>query len=344
MPSDIQLMERKNNISAIIKAIRANQKMTRRALMNQLNLSWGCISELITLLLDEGIVVEAEAEAPASRGRIPTALMLAGNKTVLGIDLNRRGISCCVCDLYGKKLSEKTVAIHTADRDTVVTSLFSAIEMARTDFPNVALIAVAMQGIREKDTNLWRFPADKLAEIDFEKDIAGKLDIPALVEHDPNCMLLSLVEESLKENKMLVRIDSGVGAAIYKSNRFFDGEPLELGYTVCGENGERLSSYVIKCGFDSDITPSAEDLNRAGSMLGIAMGNICNLISLDEIILCGDFLKYGAGILPVMEEKFFKTVIPGTGTRITTSLIRNASYGAAKLALDAFPYLGRHRT
>jgi len=344
MPSDIQLMERKNNISAIIKAIRINRKMTRRELMNRLNLSWGCISELIALLIDEGIVVETEIEEPASRGRIPTALMLAERQKVLGLDVNRVGISVCVCNLYGEMLFEHTMALNAADCDSVLVSLFSAIETARKAYSDIVTAGIAMQGMKEVASDIWNFPADKAVKIDFERDIASKLDIPVMIEHDPNCMLLSLVEESVKETKMLVRIDSGVGASIYKSNRFFDNEPLELGYTVCGENGERLSSYIKKCGFDSDTPPSAEAINRAGSVLGVALGNFCNLISLDEIILCGEFMKHGAELLSVVEKTFSETVIQGIATRITTSFIKNASFGAAKLALDAFPYLRGNKT
>ncbi len=333
MPSDIQLMERKNNISAIMRAIRINKKMTRRELMNQLKLSWGCISELIAILIDEGIIVETAIATPASRGRIPTALMFTDNKKVLGVDVNRVGISTCVCDFYGEKLLENTMMLDTTDGDSVLQSLFSAIEKARKDFPDIAVVGVAMQGIKEKASNIWRFPADKTAEIDSQRDIASKLDIPVIMEHDPNCMLLNCIGDSVDESKMLVRIDSGIGAALYKYNRFFDDSLLELGYLVVGDNRQTLSQLVN----------NSHSIENIGKHLGITLANISNMIALDEIILCGDFVRQETDLLPIVKQYYNKHVIDIVKSAITTANIPNAAFGAAKLAIEQFPYIRRKK-
>lgn len=341
MASDLQAMERENNISSILRAIRTNKKTTRRELMSALELSWGCISELIGMLIEDGVIIEKKAEASASKGRTPTVLMLSDEKKALGVDVNKVGISFCVCDFYGEKLLEHTEPLNFEDREAVLSSIFSVIERARNAFPDISVIGIAMQGIKDRELNIWRFPSKKASEIDFTKDIESKLDLPTIIEHDPNCMLFDCIEDSRTENKMLVRIDGGIGAAIYKFNRFFDDGLLELGYTVFGENGERLADVIKKCDVDGCESPCAENLDRAGKLLGIALGNFCNLISLDQIVLCGDFMKHGQSVVPILEKNYSDTVIDIARAEITTKIIKNASFGAAKLAIEKFPYVRR---
>ena len=80
-------------------------------------------------------------------------------------------------------------------------------------------------------------------------------------------------------------------------------------------------------------------LTLAGEQLGIALGNFCNMVSLDEIIICGEITKYEDVIIPSIEKSYNDTVIKQAAAKISAKNIRNAAFGAARLAIEAYPYI-----
>lgn len=329
MPSVKQALERRNNVSAILRAICNAGQTTRRELSKNLSLSWGCVSELVTMLIAEKVIVEDEKAVCTAKGRCPVMLSLSREVAVLGIDINRTGITACVCNLYEQTIWENTEPLDTSDKESVLCQLFCLIERLRSQFPNIAVISLAMQGVRDRAAGCWRFPSEKTAFIDFEKDIAYHLDIPTIIEHDPNCMLYGHIDNTESNSKLLVRIDHEIGAALYKYNRFFDDSLLELGYLVVGETGQTLSQLLN--------TP--DNYSNLGQQLGVTLANFSNMIALDEIILCGDFVRQNADLLPVIMLHYDRYVIDVAKATITTANIPNAAFGAAKLAIEQFPYV-----
>ena len=342
MPSDKQATERLDNLSAIIKVIRSKGHITRRELASRLSLSWGCISELIGMLVADGTVIEEKLPPSDAKGRIPSILTLSDCKKILGVDINKTGLSCCVCSLAGENLYECNSSLSTDSKGELLRDVFSSVTKMQNKFPDICISGFAMQGIKDADSGCWSFSNN--IKINFENDIASHLNISAVVEHDPNCMLLGCMDDESKESKMLVRIDRGIGAAIYRSNGSFDGGLLELGYTSVG-GGKRLFelsdvSYID--GLSADEREKA--LTLAGEQLGIALGNFCNMISLDEIIVCGEITKYEDIIIPSIEKSYGETVIKQAAAKITVKNIRNAAFGAARLAIEAYPYVLKRKS
>ena len=333
MPSVKQALERHDNVSAILQAIRNAGQTTRRELSKNLSLSWGCVSELVTMLIAEKVIIEEEKAICTAKGRCPAMLSLSRKVAVLGIDVNRTGMTACVCNLYEQKLWENTDPLDTSDKESVLLQLFCMIERLRSQFPGIAVVSIAMQGVRDRAAGYWRFPSDKPARIDFEKDIACHLDIPTIIEHDPNCMLFGHIDTAEQTSKMLVRIDQEIGAALYKYNRFFDDSLLELGYLVVGETGQTLRRLLN--------TPG--DPDELGRHLGVTLANFSNMIALDEIILCGDFVRQNAALLPVVKQHYDRHVIDIAKATITTANTLNAAFGAAKLAVEQFPYVRKSK-
>lgn len=339
MSSNKQAKERLDNLSAILKVIRANENITRRELALRLSLSWGCISELIGMLISDGTVTEEKLPPLDAKGRIPSVLALSDRKKILGVDINKTGLSCCICTLAGKELYECKFNLSTDNKSELLRDVFSAVEKMQTDFPDICISGFAMQGIKELDSGCWIFSNE--IKIDFENDIAAHLNIPAVVEHDPNCMLLGCMDNETRESKMLLRIDRAIGAAIYKFNGFFNAGFLELGYTAIG-GGKRLFELSDVSYIDGLAANEKEKaLTIAGEQLGTALGNFCNMISLDEIIICGEITKYEDVIIPSIKKIYSETVIKQAAAKITVKNIKNAAFGAARLALEAYPYASR---
>lgn len=336
MPSQKQVEERVENISSILAHLRANGAKSRRQLSEELHLSWGCISELSSILIGKGILLEEEIETVKGKGRKPSVLNFNPKVCFLGVDINIRGISACVCNLFGEKLFSTAGKIETDSKQEFISSVIEFVNSVVKDRDNILGIAFAMQGIFNKKVNAWEFPLKEKVFVDFSSDFKDAFKIPFFVEHDPNCILYGCFDET-QGSKMILRIDSGVGAAIYKNGQFLSDELLEIGYLVINDKGERLFDILSPHRFDTE-KDNGEYIAYASRALGVTLGNICNLFRLDEIYLCGDIVTNYNLLNAALKAAYSNTVIASQAAEITLAQITDAAYGAAKLAIDRFKY------
>lgn len=343
-----QKTQRLENISAILGALRAQGALTRMELTQQLSLSWACISELTALMLADGLILEEKAEA-LGKGRTPLVLRLHTGKCFIGVDVNAMGLTACVCDLAGQKLMQSSHPIHSETEDELVRSVLAAIRAtAQAEAADVLAIGLAVQGMRNRTARRRTFPGVcGEIQLDLATRVSEQLSLPVIEEHDPNCILLGFTQPGDALNRLMVRIDDGVGAALLTREGFFTQGPLELGY--CRVSGDSLQSWVTRKGLEAragrplqalTADPTAQaHFDRAGEALGTALGNLSNLMYLDEIVLCGEMTTHLPRMRQALDEAYACTALPSQRAVIRSVPITDAAYGAAKLAAVRYPNL-----
>jgi len=304
VPSIKQGEERVENIGKILAHLRTNGPKSRRQLSYELVLSWGCVSELSSILIAKNILLEVELTDVKAKGRRPSVLTLNPNVCFLGVDINVRGLSGCICNLLGEKIYLTSSEIKCDSKEAFIASFVGFVNEIIEKRPDIYGIGIAMQGILNKKTNAWEFPLKNKIHIDFDADFKDVFNLPFFVEHDPNCILYGFFNE-VNGNEMILRLDSGIGAAVCKNGEFLSDELLEIGYLVINDKGERLHDILslnkIKS-INSEVE-RLEYLSYAGSCFGLALGNICNLFRLDKIYLCGETITE----YDVLNRDFFNT-------------------------------------
>lgn len=345
MPSQKQYLERKDNIASILQHLRRNGPQSRRQIADALHLSWGCVSELVMLLLSQTLLLEEAVAEPKVRGRIPTVLRPNPEVYFLGVDINMVGLKACVCNLLGEPVAELCGELLYACKRDFLTSVTDFVCSVLQEYPQIRGIGFAMQGILHRETNAWEFPAPNGFSVAFETDFANLSNLPFLVAHDPNCILYGCFE-ACEKSAMVVRLDRGIGAAVYRENVFFNNDLLELGYLVMSPDGKRLHDIVsisaieqnLGCPIEkiTDVPFAKECFSTVGKYLGTALGNICNLIRLDEIYLCGDLIAYYDWFSQDMLRSYQKTVVAEQAATLQAVEVTNAAYGAAKMAMDQY--------
>ena len=347
MPSEKQYRERRENIAAILTCIRSHGPQSRRQLSTRLELSWGCISELVSLLLTRDILREDEPSTITGKGRTPTLLRLNTDLLFLGIDINTSGLSGCVCDLAGGRVASFHGKLAGKSREAFADSVITFTQQILDNYPGICGIGFAMQGIYDALRGEWDIPLDTPTSVSFEADIAPAFSLPLVVEHDPNCILYGYLEDA-RDRKMIVRLDRGIGAAVYAENRFLEQDLLEIGYLQMNPQGERLHDILSldvaerACGPNFDPEAPSESAKAyfatAGFYLGMALGNICNLLRLDEIYLCGSLIDCYRLFADAMEKQYASTVLPRQKAAVIPIRMTDAAFGAARLAIDHFQY------
>ncbi|MBQ7902024.1 MAG: ROK family protein [Clostridia bacterium] len=349
-----QYISRQENILSILTEIRLHGPQTRRQLEKSLCLSWGCISEITSMLVTDGVLLEEKSAANAEKGRTPYLLRMNPDKLFAGVDINNMGLNICVCSISGKKLYQCTSEIQCGTEAQLYNCVTAALGTVLKKEPDKFLgIGAAMQGVFDKTDNVWEYPGSNgILRVDFKEMLEKEFNLPVIVEHDPNCILFGSFDAESDKSIMMVRVDKGIGAAIYSGGEFFSHGKLELGYNVVGCGMGRLHDYA---GIDAVQSASGKNIDElakiaaydsaamkcfhdCGRYLGIALGNVCNLLHVDEIAVAGQMIKYAHLFFDVMIKEYEAVVIPSQKAIIKPVDVTDAAYGAAKLAAVKYPY------
>lgn len=328
-------------MAAIVQHLRRNGAQSRRQLSDALHLSWGCVSELVFLLTSRGVLLEETAD-PGAKGRTPGLLALNPRFCFLGVEITLKTIRGCVCDLLGRKVCSYESPSEHGAKEALISCVKTFVCGILRTHPSVQGIGFAMQGIQLG--GVWEFPSSPRILLSFEADIQPLFNLPSLMEHDPNCILYSCLEGT-QNRTMVLRLNHGIGATVHTPQGFLRDALLELGYYVVNDRGTRMQQVATLealqkvCGEVDPHAPTAEArafLEDMGRYVGTALGNLCNLLRLDEILLCGGMTAYYHLFAPTLLAHYEKTVLPLTRAQIIALPVTDAAFGAAKMAMDAF--------
>lgn len=353
MASEEQYRQRQKNIAAILRELRETPRQTRRELCGRLSLSWGCVSELAGALLRDGVLAE-QKEGEKAQGRTPGVLMWNPAARFLGLDVNRMGICLCVTDGTGEVLQEKKYPDAAKTPEELLFGAIRAVRGVLETLKGRALgIGIAMQGVAEKDGRYRLSFGGQTLAADVAARFYDEFGLPVIAEHDPNCMLYAFLPPAEAGNLLMLRLDRGVGMGICQNRKMLRNGAYEIGKTVVPSAGEARMLQEV-AGIDAIETaggkpiaelakeaPESPRINalfrRAGEALGAALGNTVNLISVSEVVLCGEMMRYGELFLPSLRAALQKTAMPAALPRLSVSPLTNAARGAARLALSEYP-------
>lgn len=352
MANPEQYKIRLESLCAVYAALRQAPLLTRRELCHALSLSWGGISELCAALLRCGAITEQKEPPSSARGRTPGVLAISERARFLGIDINQMGISLCLTDGYGNEIRRvKPEAPITAPRELTERACRAA-KALLSDLPLPPLgIGVAMQGARTGNGAFCVSFGGETQALDPAGALRAACGIPVTVHHDPDCMLYSLPSDKTQEGLLMVRLDRGVGLAVCRKGNILTDGLYELGKTVFPENGNLIGLEEIvreAGGYAAAETPACvsaggaqpdpaeTSFTRAGTALGVALGNLAQLIPVTEIALCGDLVRDADRFVPVIARTLQK-ILGGAAPRLSVHRLTDAALGAARFACVEFP-------
>ena len=328
MASIKQFEERKDNISSIVSFVRANQKVTRREICNALSMSWACVSELVAILIEDGILIESDCGAratSAAKGRNPSYLSLNEKKYFIGIDINDSGFAITSLSINGEMISSKKWEAESfATEEALELSVCKKISEFLCDKKNCCGIGIAMEGMRAESGG-FRYPiADNWVPVFPQLFVAKRFGLPVSIRHDPECVLYSVAHTC--QDCVTVRVDNWIGVAAMKRGKILE-LPLELGSIRYGKR--KLHHILHNCAQSGDYCEIAEALGRS-------VGNLTILLGIETCFLAGEITEWLEGCRDRFDVAF-KEANPHGEYKIC--FVSDASDGAARLALADFPTL-----
>lgn len=363
---------RQESIRQTLSQIKYSGPISKRELQDKTGFSWGKISFVSNLLLNENYVMTV-GKQDTFVGRKPDELDININDNyIIGVDFSCEGVLVAVCDLKGRVINKYFNEFEQHNYDTALNTLFSLVQKALYDNPqkNIICISVAMQGEVDVENGVAKlirviegWQNVPVCDLLFER-----FKIPALLLHDPDCLLYTerfygALKDDEIENSALIRMDHhGIGIAAVIDGEMFTGvgkRRCEIGtvavpddkggqtllYNILSEKYIQKEFYYmtneeLSCDEIADLARQGDAeakliFRRQATALGFAFNSLISLLNSEKIVIFGEFCKYLDLILPEAQKVVYDLQY-GYVPKIVLSELQNdaAAVGAALCASD----------
>jgi predicted NBD/HSP70 family sugar kinase/biotin operon repressor len=306
---------RGHNRALVLQTLYSAAGQSRADVARSTGLTRVTISDLVTELMAEGLVVEKGQREGARPGKPATILDIdRGAFQIIGIDLSEYEIfRGAVLDLDGTILSRAEVPLAgstgTDALGKVIALAEHLIDQATAPILGIGIGSpgiVDLSGVVLTAPNLGWGRSVGEEGVELQSIMAERFGLAVVVANDANAAVLA--EHSFghaEGDMMLIKVSHGVGAGL-----LLGGSPLfgsrfaagEIGHVVVGTDGGDLCScgkhgcletWLATPRLDEKLDRAASDdervavLRQAGERLGIALAPIVGALNLVEIVLTG---------------------------------------------------------
>lgn len=313
------------NAIEVLELVRTRGPISRASLAASSQLSKPTVSDQVDSLISRELVIEVGTGNASSRGgKKPTLVEFnASYGQVFCADIGAESIRFAAFDLSGRHLGRDVLPTRP-DRGTrsvvrtVRQGIAGLIEAASDSHLRVISVAVpgivdVRQGMVLETDNVfgWR-------DLRLGPELSSHFGIPVCVDNDVN--MAALAERNsgtAPDNFVLVRLDTGIGAAVVLNGRLHHGAHWaagEIGHMALNVNAideaadprGYLESVVGRDRVEASIRRAARESGKAAAErqvmsdvalhMGSAIANIAAMYDPDAVILLGE------AFLPIVDQ------------------------------------------
>jgi len=332
-----QLTVRRLNMSAILKLLRERGTLARADLAKELGMTRNTASNIVTELLQSGMVVETEFRREGA-GRPGLLLELAPNGGfAIGAEIDINRIIVIIVDFKGNILWEESTQIHPSQpQDEIIATaeqlVQSALDWGKTERLKPLGIGLGLAGLVDAEGgSLTYAPTLDWKDVPFKALWEEKFGMAVHLDNEANTAALgyyAYADRFNARNLAYLSIGAGMAAGLILEGQLFrgsggfagqaghmkirlDGESCTCGDHGCWVTEVGLPALARKTGEPKiDLAETARRLrsndeasqaviDEMAEMLGLGIVNLVNIFNLDRVILGGAIRP----ILPFMLKK-----------------------------------------
>ncbi len=346
--------ENQKSFNEISDLIIEKSKITRREIQKITGYSWGTVSSVVSILLDQGIVLETE-KVTNGVGRSTSYLIPNGNNYVaIGVDINSIGFSSSVVGMDSKIIKTYFEEYKGNTYDYAMNLLFTCIQKCIDfigDKYKIVSIGVSCQGITLKGGIYEEFKFAKgWKNINLKKILEDKFGIYTYIEHDVSCLMETYLYnyKDHPDSFLLCRAVSGIGFSLYINDKKDNNLTIDFGNMIIafGNKEKTLEDCASTIGitklanvenFDeinSNRDKYRSDLDNAAGYLGIGFVNISRILPIKKIIITGNVINNDQKMI----DKIIASYNEYEPIRSYLCMVEyvddlSASFGAARLSI-----------
>ncbi|WP_344779873.1 ROK family transcriptional regulator [Microbacterium kribbense] len=367
---------REANRARIVAAIKKHGGLTQVELAGVTGLSPASVSNIVRELVAAGVLRTTPSTRSGRRATLVSFARTVG--LVAGIHVSTRHLRVIVADVNGTVVTDRHMPLardHRADNELDRASLLLADMLGGLESGIDELLGVGLAIQAPLDRRTGRVAARGILRGWTGVDIAGvmarRLRRPVFVDNGSN--LGALAESRLgaargKQNVIYIDLGDGIGSGLLLGGevlRGHNGTAGELGHTIimeggplcrCGNRGcleaiaggpailerlepggtMKLSDIVVRA--MANDSASMRALSEAGTHIGLAAGNLCNLLDPERIVVGGELARAGELLLGPIRMAMENTILVDRAD--APDLVQGqlgltaAAMGAVVLAID----------
>ncbi|MDE7244886.1 MAG: ROK family protein [Oscillospiraceae bacterium] len=329
---------RRVNRGLVLKMVATGQCSTRADLVRGTGLSKMAISNIVSELIRQNLLVETEAGRVEELGRPPSRLALSPDAPkVAGLRIDRSRCEAVLCGLDLTVLRRESVTMENMSGEELVHLVYQLLDMVLFERSDVVAIGVASIGPISVQLGkiLKPFYFYNIHDMEIVRIVEERYHLPVFFDHDNQSAILA---ESLYGNGrgyndvLFVGVSEGVGCGILSDGQLYcnrRGLPPELGHIsvdykghlcACGRRGcvetylrtpELLKKmrcctgkyYTYKQFCALKENKNVENiLTEAVHRLGEAIVSTVNILNSELVLLGNDSVYWPDCYLQMLEE------------------------------------------
>jgi len=313
---------RSHNRALVLQSLYRTSGLSRADVAREVGLTRVTISDLVSDLIDERLVIELGVRSDARPGKPATVLDInRSGFTIVGIDLSYDAMfRGALMDLDGTVLHREQVEARGLTGDAAVEAVRSLLDRLIAEATHPVLgIGVGSPGVVDAEGTILSAPNFGWSDLPLQAILAAHTGLPVQVANDAN--VAALAERTFgdgQDDMMLIRVGRGLGSGLVVGGVPVQGARSaagEIGHVVvgtdggqrcaCGKDGcletwlaiPRLEARLAAEGADRDTV-----LAESGERLGIAIAPIVGALNLAEVVLSGPSELLGGTLLSSTAE------------------------------------------
>jgi len=332
-----QVTVRRFNMSAILKLLRERGTLARADLAKELGMTRNTASNIVTDLLQAGLVVETEFRRSGA-GRPGLLLELAPNGGfAVGAEIDINRIIVIAADFNGEILWEQSIGISPSksQENCIIIAeqlVQDALEWGKSEGLNPLGIGLGLAGLVDSENGMLTYaPTLNWTGVPFKARWEERFKLPVFLDNEANTAALgyhAYSDRSKAKNLAYLSIGVGMAAGLMLEEHLFhgtngfagqaghmkirtDGEDCTCGDKGCWGTEVGIAALMRKAKLSNmDLQTVAQALrnqdaklipviDEMAEMLGLGIANLVNLFNLDTVVLGGAMRP----VLPYMLEK-----------------------------------------
>jgi N-acetylglucosamine repressor len=269
---------REVNRQILLNLVREHQPISRADLARLMTVSRGMVTELVNVLIREGLVYEGTT-ATAPRGRRPTLLHVrTRDRYVIGVDIRFSRIFILLSDFAGRQLAVESFETVT-DPPALVAKVAARVNRLLEEHGVAAEcegVGVVIPGMVERRTGrILNAPQLGWRNVDIQDALSAATRLPVFIDNAPTACALAHLwlgprGEEGADSFVYVTVAEGVGFGLV-----VNGQVVRGFANTAGEFGHipiNASGPACLCGARGCLEASASNLATLGRYLGYDLG------------------------------------------------------------------------
>jgi N-acetylglucosamine repressor len=338
------------NQQLVLRTIFDHGKISRADVARQTKLTRVTVSEIVSELIDTGLVAEVGMGTSAG-GKTPILLSVVDDSYhMIGVDLANDEIRGAVVNLRGEIRHALSLPLESVDSEVSLNQVYDLLDalIAQTDRPLLG-IGIGTPGLLDTTNGIVRH-AVNLGWVDLPLGslLQDRYAVPVYVANDSQVSALAehIFGAGRRESSLVVvRVGRGIGAGVILDRQLFQGEGFGAG--EIGHIGLRSDGDRCRCGNDGCIetvgstlaivrrvqaaalhlgaAPDMEDIlaafeagdpvvrqviQEAGRAVGFGVACLTSSLNIRHVLLVGSVTRFGEFWLQAVREEMNRCTLP----------------------------------